>query len=329
MKTTVLIVATVLSGLTGCRSDNATPVPAAGRGASAVSKGPAIVIHGGAGVITPEQLGKEMSRQYEASLKAAADSGYRWLNNGIDGVTVVEQVIRMLESDTLFNAGRGAVLTSEGIVELDASIMRGYDKQAGAVSGVRHIEHPISLARFVLDSSRHVMLSGRGAEMFGFQNGMNEVDNSFFITRDRSRRFAEILEEKMGTVGVAVLDTHGNIAAGTSTGGMMMKEFGRIGDSPIIGAGTYADNDGCAVSCTGHGEYFIRYAVASRLSERVKAGEDIGEAGESIIDELKQVDGAGGLIAIDAKGSIAAPFNTSCMFRAGRNSDTVFVAIFR
>lgn len=291
---------------------------------------PTIVIHGGAGYMTPETINGELEQQYIESLNTYVQLGNQLLNEGMEGALVVEQVIRRMESDSLFNAGFGAVLTAKGEAELDASIMRGSDLQAGAISGVKRIEHPISLALRVLDSSKHVMLSGSGAEEFARSQEVEFVDNSFFITTKRSLQYKKILSEKFGTVGVAVLDKHGNLAAGTSTGGMMMKEFGRIGDSPIIGAGTYADNNGCAVSCTGHGEFFIRYAVAHSLSSRVAQGEDIGAAADDILyNTLLPVEGMGGLVAVDKNGQVAMSFNTPGMFRAYAQGDSSSVAIFK
>lgn len=290
---------------------------------------PIIVIHGGAGSISPGSLSEAEEFAYELSLQSAVDSGYFWLEQGIPAEEVVARVIEMMETDSLFNSGVGAVVTAEGIAELDASIMRGSDKNAGAVSGLRHIEHPIRLAKLVMDSSKHVMLSARGAEEYAFAMGIDSVSNSMFINNKRAQQYLRAIQDKHGTVGVVVMDINGNLAAGTSTGGMMMKEFGRVGDSPIIGAGTYADNEGCAVSCTGHGEYFIRNHVAGQLSLRVRNGEDLNAAAEDIIfNILNRNEGAGGLVAIDHLGNISMPFNTSGMFRGMRNSDTTFVAMY-
>ncbi|TNE29376.1 MAG: isoaspartyl peptidase/L-asparaginase [Bacteroidetes bacterium] len=293
------------------------------------SKGPVILIHGGAGQIYEGRYTAEEEAQYHQSLQHALDSGYAWLSRGENAETVVEKVIRRLESDSLFNAGIGAVYTAEGKVELDASIMRGSDLNAGAVSGVQHIEHPISLAHWVMDSSKHVMLSGRGAEHFGFMMGLDSVSNEIFHTVQSESNYRRIMKEKYGTVGCVVLDNHGNLAAGTSTGGMMMKEFGRIGDSPIIGAGTYADNQGCAVSCTGHGEYFIRYAVAHHISQTVSDGVSIRDASSEIIHQtLKNAGGEGGVIAVDTAGNYTFQFNTQGMFRGVRNADTTYTLMY-
>ncbi|KAB2814697.1 isoaspartyl peptidase/L-asparaginase family protein [Phaeocystidibacter luteus] len=293
------------------------------------SPSPTILIHGGAGTITKEGLSDEVEAAYERSLQRVLDSGYKWLNEGVAPEEVVARSISMMESDSLFNSGVGAVVTAKGEAELDASIMRGSDLQAGAVSGLKHIEHPIQLAKVVMDSSKHVMLSGTGAEEYAQKMGFPLVDNSLFITHRRANQYADLVPDKMGTVGVVVLDADGNLSAGTSTGGMMMKEYGRIGDSPIIGSGTYADNAGCAVSCTGHGEYFIRHSVAGQLSLRVKHGEDLSAAANDILfNILNAQHGAGGLIALDANGNYTMPFNTSGMFRGVKNADTTFVGMY-
>lgn len=291
--------------------------------------GPIILIHGGAGQIYKGRYTPEEEELYRSALQSAVDSGYAWLNKGLSAETVVERVIQRLESDSLFNAGKGAVYTAEGKVELDASIMRGSDLNAGAVSGVQHIEHPISLAHLVMDSSKHVMLSGRGAEHFGFSQGLDSVPNSIFHTSKSDANYRRIMREKYGTVGCVVLDADGNLAAGTSTGGMMMKEYGRIGDSPVIGAGTYADNNGCAVSCTGHGEFFIRYAVAHHISEAVSNGQSVEKASSEIIHKtLVNAGGEGGVIVVDANGNYTFQFNTKGMFRAMRNTDTTFTLMY-
>lgn len=290
---------------------------------------PLLLIHGGAGSVSPQSLSDRDQLAYENSLRAVIDSGYAWLEKGMSAEAVVVKVIEMMESDSLYNSGVGAVVTAEGVAELDASIMRGVDKNAGAVSGLRHIEHPIRLAQWVMDSSKHVMLSTQGAEEFAFKLGMDSVSNSMFITHQRAGQYHRNLQDKHGTVGAVVLDIHGNLAAGTSTGGMMMKEFGRVGDSPIIGAGTFADNEGCAVSCTGHGEYFIRNHVAGQLSLRVKSGESLDDAANDIIfNILNAREGAGGLIAIDRNGNYTMPFNTPGMFRGMHGADTSFIAMF-
>lgn len=295
-----------------------------------IPSGPVIVIHGGAGYIVKENTSDILEAQYLHSLQTAVDTGYSLLAAGHDAVDVVEIIIQRLENDTLFNAGRGAVVTREGKAELDASIMNGKDLNAGAVSGLMHIKHPISLARLVMDSSKHVMLSGQGAENYGLEHQLDTVPNSYFITNDRNAEYERLKAEKFGTVGVVVLDSHGNIAAGTSTGGMMLKEYGRIGDSPIIGAGTYADNNGAAVSCTGHGEFFIRYAVAHSISERVSRGQSPQEAADEVIHQtLAPVQGMGGVIVLDTLGRISMSFNTPGMFRGFRSGDSTFVGMYQ
>ncbi len=293
----------------------------------------ALVIHGGAGTIKKEFMSEEKEKEYKAKLTEALDAGYKILKDGGTSLDAVEKAINILEDSPLFNAGKGAVFNSEGMNELDASIMNGKDKTAGAVAGVRHIKNPISLARLVMEKSPHVLMAGDGAEKFAVENGFELVDTSYFYTERRweSLRKVKSLENlknpvfepaekkgsKFGTVGCVALDKAGNLAAGTSTGGMTNKKYGRIGDSPIIGAGTYADNNACAVSCTGHGEFFIRYAVAYDITALMKY-KNLSlkkAAGEVINKKLKEVGGSGGVIAIDKKGNIAMPFNTSGMFR--------------
>lgn len=291
--------------------------------------GPTIVIHGGAGSIVRKNMSDADIAAYEASLQNAVDQGYNWLSEGLPAEEVVVRVIELMESDSLFNSGVGAVVNANGIAELDASIMRGNDLNAGAISGVHHIEHPIRLAKLVMDSSEHVMLSGEGAEIFAYSMGLDSVDNQMFVTNRRMKQYRKVIEDKMGTVGVVVLDANGDLAAGTSTGGMMMKKYGRVGDSPIIGAGTYADNEGCAVSCTGHGEFFIRHAIAHQLSIRTKNGENLYEVAQELMFEtLSRQHGPGGIIALRRSGEYNLTFNTTGMFRGVRNSDTTYVAMF-
>src|SRR5690606_26456637 len=234
----------------------------------------------------------------------------------------VEAVIRHMEDDSLFNAGKGSVFSFDGKHELDASIMNGKDLSCGAVGGVSKIKNPISAARAVMERSEHVLLAGRGAEQFAKHNNLDTVDPSYFYTKSRYDALQKLKKnklqpEKRGTVGCVALDMHGNLAAGTSTGGMTGKRFQRIGDSPVIGAGTYADNNSCAVSCTGHGEFFIRYAVAKDLACLVEYRElSLEKAASTVIfDKLKKAGGEGGLIAIDKDGNISMCFNTPGMFR--------------
>lgn len=289
-----------------------------------------LVLHGGAGSLNLRN-NPEKSRIYLSSLQTALDSGYSMLEKGFSAEDVVVAVIILLENDSLFNAGRGSVLTVDGIAELDASLMTGHDLNAGAISGLRHVKNPILAAQAVKNKSEHVMLSCRGAEQFAFAQGLDSVDNNYFVTEEMRKKWHNTPSlHKYGTVGCVVLDQNGNLAAGTSTGGMMMKRFGRIGDAPIIGAGTYARNQLIAVSCTGHGEYFIRssaaYQVAARMAfGRQKAPRAIAET----LKEIKSLGGTGGMIAIDSKGRMYSDYTTEGMFRAGRNSSgQSFVKIY-
>ena len=302
-----------------------------------------LVIHGGAGAMSRASMTAEMEKDYRAGLQAALDVGAKILAAGGSSMEAVEKTIHVLEDNPLFNAGKGAVFTHEETVELDASFMDGKSLHAGAVAGVKTVRHPISAARLVMDSSVHVMMAGAGADEFAKSQGLEIVENSFFHTerrlqqvrnrkaRDNSRGWEEPKEEKPenkvlkkhGTVGCVALDIKGNLAAGTSTGGMTNKRFGRVGDAPIIGAGTYANNETCAVSCTGHGEYFIRNVVAYDVSALMMYGnKSLKDASNWIIhDKLPKQGGSGGLIAVDKDGNIAMPFNTEGMFRGYITSD--------
>lgn len=296
----------------------------------------ALVIHGGAGVMKRGGMSAEREAAYKAALQAALNTGEAILKEGGTSLDAIEAVIRVMEDDSLFNSGRGAVLTHKGKAELDASIMDGSDKNAGAVAGVQRVKHPITAARKVMEASKHVMLSGKGAETFADQQGLTMIENDYFITARRKAALERIIARELetqekGTVGAVALDKAGNLAAGTSTGGMMNKRYGRIGDSPVIGAGTYADNQTCAVSCTGHGEFFIRYAVAYDVSAMMAyGGKSVVEASDEIINQkLKDIGGSGGLIAVDHQGNVAMPFNSSGMFRGFVKSDgTSFVGIY-
>lgn len=301
----------------------------------AISEPPAfgIVLHGGAGTMRKENMTAETEAAYREKLAEALQAGYDILKNGGSSLDAVEQTIHILEDSPLFNAGKGAVYTHEGTHELDASIMDGRTRNAGAVAGVQRVKHPISLARQVLEHSPHVMLSGAGAEAFAAQQGLEMVDPAYFDTERRYQQLQKALEKeaagesssalppgtdhKFGTVGVAALDQQGNLAAGTSTGGMTNKRYGRIGDSPVIGAGTYADNRTCAVSSTGHGEYFIRAVVAYDISALMAyKGMTLQQAADEVVmKKLAELGGEGGIIAIDKDGNIAMPFNTSGMYR--------------
>jgi len=291
-----------------------------------------LVIHGGAGAMSRDQMSPSLERQYRAGLQEALDTGAAILAQEGSAIEAVEATLRVLEDNPLFNAGRGAVLTSEGTIEHDASIMDGERGLAGAVAGIGTVRHPISAARRVMDSSAHVLLTGRGAEQFASAQGLERVDNSYFLTprrqeqlesQQRGRGPSAPLFKKYGTVGAVALDKAGNLAAATSTGGMSNKRYGRVGDSPLIGAGTFASNATCAVSCTGHGEYFIRQVVAYDVAARMKyLDESVKEAAHHLIDkQLPETGGTGGLIALDRKGNFAMPFNTAGMFRGYIRSD--------
>jgi len=278
-----------------------------------------IAIHGGAGAMNALADNPSQSEQYYAALDSALVIGDRLLAAGEEGHVVVMAVVNYLENNPLFNAGKGATVTEDGTFELDASIMSGKDLSAGAVAGVRTVKNPINAAYAVITDSPHVFLSGAGADQFAAEQGLEIVDNLYFMTPKTMKWVEEVKQRsrKNGTVGCVVLDKQGNLTAGTSTGGTYRKKWGRIGDAPVIGAGTYADNNSCAVSCTGHGEYFIRHVVAYNLCARYKyLGEKIEDAANHIIHTVLNTNaGNGGLIAIDKDGNIAMPFNSGGMFR--------------
>ena len=289
----------------------------------------AIALHGGAGTIERGAMSEELEATYRAFLDDAITRGYEQLREGRAGLDVVVNVIQLMEDSPLFNAGRGAVYTWEGTHELDASIMHGEHLDAGAVAGVSTVKSPIALARAVMEDSPHLMLASRGAEAFALEQGFDPVSPEYFAT-ERRREALEAYkaneqaglkpeaDHKFGTVGVVVLDEAGNLVAGTSTGGMTGKRWGRIGDSPVIGAGTYADNRSCAVSATGHGEYFIRHTVARDICARMQfGGATLEEAANTVVmEELIEADGEGGIVAVDPSGRVALVFNTSGMYRA-------------
>jgi beta-aspartyl-peptidase (threonine type) len=295
----------------------------------------AIAIHGGAGTLSSAQLTPESDRTYRAGLERAVRAGFEVLDRGGSSLDAVTVAVQALEDDPLFNAGRGAVLSANGLHELDASIMEGRDLGAGAVTGVRNVRNPIVLARLVMERSPHVMLAGDGAEEFAREQGLEPVPNGHFTTERRLRELELLLdgskqagrEALMGTVGAVALDAHGNVAAATSTGGMTGKKWGRIGDSPIIGAGTYAANDCCAVSATGHGEFFIRAAVAHEIAALMRyRGLDVVQAADEVVmQQLARMGGSGGVIAVGRDGRIAMPFNSEGMLRAAMNSRGLFV----
>ncbi|TAE46362.1 MAG: isoaspartyl peptidase/L-asparaginase [Bacteroidetes bacterium] len=297
-------------------------------------------IHGGAGAMSRDKMTPELEAQYRAGLEEALSAGETVLKSGGSAEDAVIAAITLLEDNPLFNAGKGAVLTNAGTAELDASIMSGRTGLAGAIAGVKTIRNPILAARLVMDSSEHVMLTGKGAETFASSHGLKTVKNSYFITPQRQEQLRKVKEEekasgkhadagqydpsgkKFGTVGAVALDRNGNLAAGTSTGGMTNKRYGRVGDAPIIGAGTYANNNTCAVSCTGHGEYFIRNVVAYDLAAMLEyTGKTLEDAANQIIfKKLKTIGGEGGLIAVDKQGNVAMPFNSEGMYRGYLNS---------
>lgn len=300
----------------------------------------ALVIHGGAGSLTPGAVSPEREAAYKHGLQKALNAGNKILINGGTSLDAVVAAIRVLEDDSLFNAGKGAVFTSAGRNELDASIMDGKTLKAGAVASVTTVKNPITAARAVMDKSPHVMMAGKGAELFAGQQGCEIVDPSYFRTEEQYNTLQNIKRDerkndelknkksmlmqpenrdfKYGTVGAVALDKHGNLAAGTSTGGMTNKSFGRIGDSPIIGAGTYADNATCAISCTGWGEYFIRLVMAKSISDRIElAHMTLDDAArEMMMKRLPGLGGDGGMIGLDRNGNIVNYFNTPGMFRA-------------
>jgi L-asparaginase / beta-aspartyl-peptidase len=294
-----------------------------------------IAIHGGAGTILKSSMTPEKEVAYTNALNEALEIGYSKLESGAAAIDAVEAAIVSLENCPLFNAGKGSVFGADGGHEMDASIMEGFNRNAGAVSAVKGVKNPISLAKLVIEKSEHVFLTGKGAEIFGKTNGAEFEDEDYFYDDFRFQQWQEIKgtqgfqldhstkkDEKFGTVGAVALDKFGNIAAGTSTGGMTNKKFGRVGDSPMIGAGTYANNQTCAVSCTGSGEYFIRGVVAYDVSCLMEhKGLDLQAATEEVIHHrLLKMDGDGGLIAADTKGNLSLVFNTEGMYRAFKKS---------
>lgn len=291
-----------------------------------------IVIHGGAGTISRDNMTPAQEQAYHAMLSHAVNQGYAVLDKGGSSVDAVTAAVLVLEDSPLFNAGKGAVYTYDETHELDASIMDGKDRNAGAVAGVTNVKNPILLARAVMEKSVHVMLSGNGAEQFAKEQQLELVDNSYFDTEFRYeslKRAKQALAPqphqaavtvdptwKMGTVGAVAIDRQGNLAAATSTGGMTAKRYGRIGDAPVIGAGNFADNSSCAVSATGHGEYFIRYQVAGEICARAKyQRKTAAQAAKEVLAELKKVGGDGGVIVVDKNGQLSWTFNTEGMYR--------------
>ena len=302
-----------------------------------------IAIHGGAGTLVKGMMTPELEAQYRSALSEALHQGYAILEQGGTAIDAVEKAVILLEDSPLFNAGKGSVFTAEETHEMDASIMDGKTKKAGAVSLITGIKNPICLARDVMDKSEHVFLAGKGAMQFAKQLDYKLEDAAYFYDELRHKQWLEIKDtddfqldhastklsdqkkkdSKFGTVGAVACDQHGNIAAATSTGGMTNKKWGRVGDSPMIGAGTYANNKTCAVSCTGSGEFFIRGVVAYDVSCLMEfKGLSVEEAATEVIQKrVLEIGGDGGLIAVDAKGNIAMPFNTEGMYRASKTSD--------
>ncbi len=293
----------------------------------------AVVIHGGAGNIAKESLSPEQIEEYNMKLAEALNAAEEILKTGGTSLDAVEAATRILEDSHLFNAGKGAVFNIDGKNELDASIMCGLTHNAGAVAGITTVKNPITAARMVMENSPHVLLTGKGAETFAYEHGLEIVDPGYFFDQRRWNQYREFIRNnvnksrsdsglkddniKMGTVGAVALDTHGNIAAATSTGGMVGKRYGRIGDSPIIGAGTYASNDACGVSATGHGEYFIRNLVAYDIAARMLYnGQTLKDAAfHNIMEKLIDQGANGGIIAIDKDANVVMEFNTTAMFR--------------
>ena len=300
-----------------------------------------LVIHGGAGTIDRSKMTPEKEGEYRAGLERALMAGYNILKRGGSSLDATEAVVRVLEDDPCFNAGKGAVFTSAGTNELDAAIMDGKTLKAGAVANLRHVRNPISLARLIMDKSEHViksprvgplLMAGEGAEAFAKENGVELVDQKYFYTRERwdalekikaaekggvaEKKFIITDQDRHGTVGAVALDQNGNLAAATSTGGTTNKRPGRVGDTPVIGAGTYAKNATCAVSATGDGEYFIRATGAHEVSALMEyRGMSLRDAAQAALDKVARLDGTGGLIAIDRDGNMALPFNTEGMYR--------------
>lgn len=284
-----------------------------------------LVIHGGAGTIVKKDMTPEKEKEYLDKLTEALETGEAVLKAGGTSIDAVTKTIMVMEDSPLFNAGKGAVFTAEGINEMDASIMDGKDLNAGAVASVHHIKNPILAAKAVMEKTNHVLMVGKGAEEIAENAELEMVDSDYFFTENRWNSYLKAKDkaEKFGTVGAVALDKYGNLAAGTSTGGMTYKMKGRVGDSPIIGAGTYADNNTCAVSATGHGEYFIRNVVAYDISALMKyKWISLRQAADEVImGKLKNINAEGGVVAVDKEGNITMPFNTAGMYRGYITSD--------
>jgi len=287
------------------------------------AEGWTLVVHGGAGQIKRESLDPAVDAAVRAALTAALDAGGEILARGGRALDAVEAAVRILEDDPHFNAGRGAVFTNEGVNELDAAIMDGHSRDAGAVSAVTHTKHPVTLARAVMEQSPHTMLTGAGADRFGDEHGIEQAPPAWFHTDERWRQYEELkaggsfdADLKYGTVGAVARDAAGHIAAATSTGGLTGKRWNRIGDSPVIGAGTWADDRGAATSCTGSGEHFIRVGAAHEISARVRlASAPLGDAAEAVIADIGELGGTGGIISVDRQGAGGWCFNSIGMYR--------------
>jgi len=311
-----------------------------------------MVIHGGAGTLTRKNMSAEKEAAYRAALTLALQTGYQAIKAGKSSMDAVEATIHTLEDNPLFNAGKGAVFTHDGKNEMDAAIMDGKTMMAGAVAGVTTIKNPISAARAVMEKSEHVMMVGQGAEAFAKQAGITIVNPKYFYTKERWDGLQNAIKEdsvkavldhgskksmklgtinhdyKFGTVGAVALDQAGNLAAGTSTGGMTNKKYGRVGDSPIIGAGTYANNATAGISCTGWGEFYIRNVVAHDISAMMEyKNMSVADASQAVLDKVGKMGGDGGLIALDAKGHAAMPFNTEGMYRGTVTDDGKIVVL--
>jgi beta-aspartyl-peptidase (threonine type) len=308
----------------------------------------ALAIHGGAGTVAPERMTPELERNLRAGLQRALDAGNAILQSGGPSLDAVVAAVRVMEDDPLFNAGRGAVFTSAGTHEMDAAIMDGKTLKAGSVGGVKRVKNPIMLARCVMDKSPHVMFVGEGAELFAEEVDVEMVDEKYFYTEERwaalqrvqkaeaearasGKEFAISDQDRHGTIGAVALDQSGNLAAATSTGGNTNKRPGRVGDTPIIGAGTYANNDTCAMSATGDGEYFMRLVAGHEISALMEhRAMSLGKAAQLVIDKVTELGGAGGLIAMDRSGAISLPFNTAGMYRGSIDiSGKSVIAIYK
>jgi beta-aspartyl-peptidase (threonine type) len=295
-----------------------------------------LVIHGGAGSMRAEHLDPKQEKCARDGLEAALVAGSAILDKGESALDAVEAAVRVLEEDECFNAGRGSVLTAEGCIELDAAIMDGRTRSAGAVAGLRTTRAPISLARGLLDHGPHVFLSGKGADQFARDHGFEQVDNRWFEIPERRRQLDELLasdgfddEVKYGTVGAVAVDADGHVAVATSTGGLTAKRWGRVGDSPLIGAGTYADDRSAAVSATGSGEFFIRAVAAHQLAERVRCGgQSLQQALDATLADIADLGGKGGLIAVSPDGDAAWGFTTPAMYRGMADATGRTVAIY-